>query len=803
MSPNDLGRAARFYIFSVVTAGVLAVIDSVVVLTANVVPWQWAMLAVLTLLSGSFTVRIPGIPARLSVSETFVFAAVLLFGPAAATMIVVLDTLVISFWLGRRSTQSSQPSRLLFNIAAPAVAIWVASHTFYFLTGISPLSVKPQPVLSIALPLLGLATLYFLLNSWLIAFAVGFQKHTSAFTIWKQNFLWLCLNYFSGASVAALLLPYLLQANTYDSFLYVSGVLLPVLVIFYLTYKAALGRVEDANKHLSQLNKLYLSTIETLAMAIDAKDQITHGHIRRVQQYAVGLARHIGVKDEAQISAIEAASLLHDMGKLAVPEYILNKPGKLTPAEFEKMKLHASVGADILSAIDFPYPVVPIVRHHHESWDGGGYPDGLKGTDIPIGARILAVVDCFDALTSDRPYRPKLADSEAIKILNDRRGSMYDPLVVDAFVSVHSQIAPQSTGDPASVGEVLSAISKKSASAERPVFNARFEEIAASTEEMLVLYDLAKSLTGNIAVGDLGDVIAKHLRRIVPASTCVFFLYDVERDELWSAHAAGENSSHFSGLRIPRGERLSGWVAANKQTILNSDPVLDLGEMARTMKPRLNSCLSTPLMAGDQLVGVLTLYSPTIDAFSEDHRRIIEVVARQVSGTVRHAVDFERYRTTHFRDRLTGLPNLHHLQELVASQLSSMSGVSLVLVTLRSHNRISKLFGLSTADRSLEVVAAALRRGLRGGDLLFRYGSDEFLVLLTQTDAEAAQFVAARIARQIVDAVPPSEVDGSSWELTIGLSAAPVDGMSVESLVETARTRERRIGDGPQASYIH
>jgi len=800
MSPNQLGRAAKLYIFSVVAAGVLAVVNSILVLTADIVPWQWAMLAVLTLLSGSFTVSIPGIPARLSVSETFVFAAVLLFGPAAATMIVVLDTLVISFWLGRRS---NPPSRLLFNLAAPAVAIWVASHVFYFVTGISPLSVSPQPVLSIALPLLGLATLYFLLNSWLIAFAVAFQKRTSAFAIWKQNFLWLCLNYFSGASVAALLLPYLLQANTYDSFLYVSGVLLPVLVIFYLTYKAALGRVEDANKHLSQLNKLYLSTIETLAMAIDAKDQITHGHIRRVQQYAVGLARHIGVREEAQIAAIEAASLLHDMGKLAVPEYILNKPGKLTPAEFEKMKLHASVGADILSAIDFPYPVVPIVRHHHESWDGTGYPDGLKGTDIPIGARILSVVDCFDALTSDRPYRPKLADSEAIKILTDRRGSMYDPLVVDAFISVHSQIAPQPISEHAPVGQVLSAITKGSTVIERPASSARFEEIAASTEEMLVLYDLAKNLSGNIAVADLGDVISKHLRRIVPASTCVFFLYDIERDELWAAHAAGENSSHFSGLRIPRGERLSGWVAANKRTISNSDPVLDLGEMARTMKPRLNSCLSTPLIAGDQLVGVLTLYSPSIDAFNEDHKRIMEAVARQVSGTVRHAMDFDRYRITHLRDRLTGLPNLHHLQELVASQLSSMSGVSLVLVTLRSHGRIAKLFGLPTADRSLEVVAAALRRGLRGGDLLFRYGSDEFLVLLTQTDADVAQFVASRLTRQVVEAAPPSGVDGASWELTIGLSAAPLDGMSIESLVDTARARERRITDGPQLPSIH
>src|SRR5215217_4792127 len=131
------------------------------------------------------------------------------------------------------------------------------------------------------------------------------------------------------------------------------------------------------------------------------------------------------------------------MGKLAVPEHILNKPGKLTEAEFEKMKLHAGVGADILSAIDFPYPVVPIVRHHHENWDGTGYPTGIRGTDIPIGARILSVVDCFDALTSDRPYRPKLSNREALDILVERRGTMYDPLIVDTFIRIHEHVSPE------------------------------------------------------------------------------------------------------------------------------------------------------------------------------------------------------------------------------------------------------------------------------------------------------------------------------------------------------------------------
>src|SRR5437763_8743881 len=259
-----------------------------------------------------------------------------------------------------------------------------------------------------------------------------------------------------------------------------------------------MGRVEDANKHVEQLNRLYLSTIETLAMAIDAKDQVTHGHIRRVQLHATNLAKQVGVRDDRLLKAIEAAALLHDMGKLAVPEHILNKPGKLTPAEFEKMKLHASVGAEILSAIDFPYPVVPIVRHHHENWNGTGYPDGLKGTEIPIGARILSVVDCFDALTSDRPYRPRLSDADALRILLERRGTMYDPLVIDVFTRVYKDIAPPQESEPSKIG--LSAITRGSLPLSEGwlVNPSRLDDISASTEEMLLLYELAQGLTGKL-----------------------------------------------------------------------------------------------------------------------------------------------------------------------------------------------------------------------------------------------------------------------------------------------------------------
>ena len=292
-------RAGQTYIWVVICCGLTVVIHSVLTFWSSSVDLRWFVLAGLTLLSGSFTVRIPGVPARLSVSETFVFAGVLLFGPAAATVIVVLDSLVISLWL---RGQTRRVAKVLFNMAAPALAIWLSGQLFFALADVDPLSRQPQQIVTLVLPLFALALSYFLLNSFLIAGAVAFQQRVHMLAVWRENFLWISLNYFSGASVAALLLPFL-QSSESSVFLRVIGVILPLLLISYLTFKTALGRVEDANLHLSELNRLYLSTIETLAMAIDAKDQITHGHIRRVQLYAIKLAKTMGVNDPKQIQA--------------------------------------------------------------------------------------------------------------------------------------------------------------------------------------------------------------------------------------------------------------------------------------------------------------------------------------------------------------------------------------------------------------------------------------------------------------------------------------------------------------------
>ena len=573
----------------VATAGMLVAIHSFAELVVNGVNREWFILAALTLLTGSFTVPIPGIQARLTVSESFVFASVLMFGPEAGTVTGVLDVLIISLRLGRFGTE---PFHVVFNAAVAALSTWVASYLFFSLSGVPPYAVERTPLAVLLIPLAIFTAVYFLLNSWLVTIALALERNIRPAPIWKANFLWLSLNYFGSASVAALVVAYTPAID-----LAALGVIIPLLVITYLTFRTSLGRIQDARRHVDEVDRLYLSTIETLAMAIDAKDQVTSGHIRRVQQFALGLARALGVTEHNQLKALEAAALLHDTGKLVVPEHILNKPGRLTPGEFEKMKLHASAGADILSAIRFPYPVVPIVRHHHENWDGTGYPDGLRGTDIPLGARILQVVDCFDALTSDRPYRRRLSDDEALAILMQRRGTMYDPLIVDTFAMVKDSLAE------ATPNVEQADVSPTSAESSTRVQSAH-----------------AALITTSPFAGTARSVLQSILEA-TGARLAIFFVRNSSTDELNTVAAMGRDGPTRYAVEMAVGSRVSGWVAANGRAVVNADAALDLSDV-----PTLNlaKCLSVPLNRGTETLGVLSVYLDDPRGFSDHDLHAVE-----------------------------------------------------------------------------------------------------------------------------------------------------------------------------------
>jgi putative nucleotidyltransferase with HDIG domain len=574
---------------------------------------QWLVLAGLAFLTGSFSIKLPSINARISVSEAFVFAAVLLFGASAATIIVTIDAIILSSWA---TSRLHSKVRAAFNICATATAIWVAAHLFRLFLPQTPTSPRLEEII---FPVAVLSASYFAINSFLVAIAVAYEKSSSTLEIWKQNFAWVGLNYVGGASVAMLLVTYRQSID-----LTAVSVILPILAITYLTFRTSLGRLADANRHVTQVNDLYLSTIETLAMAVDAKDQITHGHIRRVQVYAVELARRLGVREPSQLRAIEAAALLHDMGKLAIPEHILNKPGKLTPAEFETMKRHADIGADLLSSIRFPYPVVPIVRHHHEQWNGHGYPNGISGTDIPLGARILAVVDCFDALNSDRPYRPRLSVPEAFSILRERRGTMYDPLVVDEFVAGYHEMVTAAN----EAGEQARTLAVDHAASSAGSGSNALQEIRAAAADGAALASARQSIADARGVAEVMSSLGQAVRQLTPSSGCVYFRYYSDSDDLVCEHVSDEKLRAVVGLRIRPGERVTGWVAANRQTISNSDATLDLGQASLMLDPRPRSAVSTPVVGSQgDFHGVLTAYSPVADVFTHRHVYAFEQLA--------------------------------------------------------------------------------------------------------------------------------------------------------------------------------
>ena len=613
-APSSL--RGRVYLGAVIFTGTTLAALSAREVYARGVWNDWVVLAVLTLLTGSFTVKIPGLLARISVSDAFVFASVLAFGPAVATVIVAVDSIVATLWM---RPEHRSLFRSLFNLASAALSIWTASRVFYWLAGATP--GDPLPLSQLIGPLFVLAALYFLINSWLVAVALSFEKRSGVMTLWWDNFPWLSLNYFGGVSVAALLVSH---SSSID--LSTVGIILPLLIITYLTYKTSLARLADAQRHISQVNDLYMSTIEALAMAVDAKDQITHGHIRRVQVYAVELAKRLGVREERQLKAIETAALLHDMGKLAIPEHILNKPGKLTTAEFDKMKRHADIGADLLSSIRFPYPVVPIVRHHHENWNGCGYPTGIAGTDIPLGARILSVADCYDALTSDRPYRARLSKEDAFNILLERSGSMYDPLVVDTFIAVFDDIEPAAIR----AGQLARSITVLSDEFDTDPALAR-KPAGAGSSPTSALSEIRSAVLDADSIDSAITRAFTFIEQLTPSTVCAIYEYQQDKDSFCCTHAFGNSSELLRGLIILSGDRVTGWAGANRQTVVNSDALLDLGVLTEFFDPTPRRAISCPLDIGDWTAAVLTAYSNYEEGFRRSHVDVLEYISESLA----------------------------------------------------------------------------------------------------------------------------------------------------------------------------
>jgi diguanylate cyclase (GGDEF)-like protein/putative nucleotidyltransferase with HDIG domain len=531
-----------------------------------------------------------------------------------------------------------------------------------------------------------------------------------------------------------------------------------------------------------------LRTIKALALAIEAKEQSTQGHLERLSAYSMELGRVLSLSDE-EMEALGAAVLLHDIGKLAVPEQIINKPGRLTPEEFEKMKIHPLIGAEILSHVNFPYPVVPIVEAHHERWDGAGYPFGKKGEEIPMGARILAVLDCLDALSSERPYRRALPLTEALEQVATLAGTQYDPKVVAALKENWPRLRELTAVSTHRRGAAAGDDRYENAMQADGSF---LTSIAAARQEAQMLFEISHDLGNSLSLDETLSLLSARLRRLVPYNSIV--VYVKSDNQLLPQHIAGDHFRVLSTLTPHVGEGLSGWVAEKGTPILNGNPALEFGSIAdRSRVPDLTSAVSVPLNSPSATIGVLTLYrAADTESFNRDDLRILLAISSKVALSMENALRFQQAESSATTDYLTGLPNARslfvHLDEEISRCKREGNSLAIMVCDLDGFKLINDQFGYLEGNKVLHLFSQLLRSASRNYDYVGRMGGDEFVIIAPGLKPDAAAMRAERMNESAMEA--GTRVCGEpTLTVSVGSAFLPEDGEDAEQLLAVADQR--------------
>jgi diguanylate cyclase (GGDEF)-like protein/putative nucleotidyltransferase with HDIG domain len=763
--------------------GLVVMLGGIVLAAAAFVPTSYNIAEFLcylliAFLASRFTVNLPEIADTMSVNFLLVLIGILELSFAETLFLGTIAVLIQSLYRSR-----FRPIRVAFNLCASAFAIALSYAVFHAPRLHGPIQ-NPTWLLGIS------ASIYFVADTGSIATAIALIERRSLRTIWATCYSWAFPYYLGGAALAGLI--GLLNRNyPWETSLLV----LPLVYVVHRSYRLYLSKMEDRRRHVEEMANLHLRTIEALALAIEAKDQTTHEHLERVQVYALEIAKEMKLPP-TEIEALHAAALLHDIGKLAVPEHIISKPGRLTPEEFDKMKIHPIVGAEILEHVRFPYPVVPIVRAHHEKWDGTGYPLGLKGEEIPIGARILSAVDFLDALASDRQYRRALPLDEVIKLLVQDSGKAFDPKVVDVLQKRYRDL--ETLVHPAAVeaepklstelkigrGDAPDAGFEKNTRKEGQEINF-LAAIASARQEAQALFELSQDLGASLSIDETLSVFSVKLRRLIPFDAIA--IYIKRGNELVPEHVSGDNYRLFSSLRIPIGQGLSGWVAQNRKAIINGNPSVEPGYLNDPTKfSTLRSALAIPLEGLEGVVGVLALYEAKPDAFTSDHLRILQAISLKMGLAIENALKYQQVEGSTTTDFLTGLPSANALflqldRELARCKRENSSLVVMVC-DIDGFKQVNDRFGHLEGNRVLRLFAHALKGTSREYDFVARMAADEFVVIAPGMTPEAAAKKAHQL-RQLAKQAGQEVCGEEIISLSSGFSLFPKDGEDAETLL--------------------
>jgi diguanylate cyclase (GGDEF)-like protein/putative nucleotidyltransferase with HDIG domain len=753
-----------------------------------IVAWFLGLLVVSSI-SATFKVRLPlsGGGSTMSLSYAVDFIALLLVGPDLACVTGALSTWSQTTFRVRRR---NAPHQVLFSMAAVVLATAAAGKAYALVGG-----GLDAPPLTYALAVAAAAGAYFAVTTSLVAMAVAWSRGGSVFTVWHADFLWTAPGYVVGAAAAA---AFVSALGHVSALVLLLAVAVPALLT-YRSYHVYFERLADEQRQVREVSDLHLATVEALAAAIDAKDNAFTQHVRRVERLAGRLAQQLGMS-ESDIRGVKTAALLHDIGKLAVPEYILSKPGPLTAEEFARVQAHPRVGAEIISNVPFPYPVVPLVRSHHERWDGSGYPDGLAGEQIPLGARIISVVDYYDALTCDRPYRRAVPEAVAMATLQDEAGRALDPRVVAAFIGMMPGLIAEGVPEaaPRASGPGTGATGPGSSSRTLPPPKAGeprhvFDDIARAHRELYTLYEIAQSMGRSLGVADTFTLVGSRLNALVPYSACALFIKVDGASSVRCAEATGIDAVHLRELVLPLGAGNVGWAVRERQALLNGDALLDFAIAEAEVSSRLRAMTTTPLVFNDECIGALAVYHTDADAFRPEHQRFLERVGEQAAAVIYHSMLFERTREDSLSDLVTGLPNARFLKMHATTELArarrSNTPLSLIVFDLDEFKGINDQYGHPTGDAALKSVAQLLAGALRPYDVCARYAGDEFVIVLS--DCDAAEAEAKR--RELQSAADRGPVDLGVARVPLRLSAGcatfPADGDDYQSLLARADHR--------------
>lgn len=788
---SDYPCAAKFYWCAMVFAGAAVCVWAAQRL-GSLTSMQWAEFAALlslVILSSSHPIRIPNTKSSFTASDTFTFLSVLFLGVPAAILIGGVDSYVSA----RRTSK-----RAASWIAAPSImaaTVFVAGNTFYFAlqrfahVAQNPLGLKSIPLSHLLVALTGMAMLHYFLNGFSISTIYALKTRSPILKFWRDGYLWTWWSFLGAAIATAVIYSSISRFGL--AYVLLS---IPVIAATFWTYKIYFEKINAKAREAEEMSRLHLATVEALATAIDAKDQTSHCHVRRVEIFTEGLGRLLGLAEQ-EISALRAGALLHDIGKLAVPDHILNKPGSLTPAEFEKTKIHTVVGAEILERVNFPYPVIPIVKHHHERWDGCGYPDGLKGEQIPITARIMSVVDCFDSVREDRPFRVGMSREDAISLLRKGSGTHFDPHIVALFVKNLSQFEieiasrglDQHIHNSAPTSLVTPAEDEIMRARENTAFGA-YDEIRNAHREVYALYEIARKFSSSLEVENTLSVLVDRVGQLVPFDTCAFYLYDELKGYAATALAVGRDADALRDRCIAPGEGVTGFALANRRPVNRLQPSLDFDGVGIKSEVKYRSMASLPLFKGDVLLGALSVYSTTLREYTDNHIRLLETVTRLASDALANAMHHAQAESNALTDPLTALPNARalHLRfdEEVARSRRSKRPFHVIMLDLDDFKIVNDTFGHKIGDRMLREVATLVQNQLREYDFLARYAGDEFVALLPDLTNQQVGELRERIETVVrsFSLIVRGETRARVG-ISIGASVFGVDGETLDQLL--------------------